>query len=109
MPPEARISRHRLRHSDGGGSGVPADGHRGHPERADEPAARIIDRTRKLEDDEGSTELSLETYQRVLLAGLRRRAHLVNQAITFCTTCALLICVVIMALFVGAITNLDRA
>jgi Protein of unknown function (DUF2721) len=37
------------------------------------------------------------------LAALSRRSRLINLAITLCTMCALLICLVIVALFVAAL------
>lgn len=65
--------------------------------------ARIIDRTRVLEDrllvadnDRYTQELS-EMYQ---------RSHLINYAITCSTACGLLICLVIAMLFVGDTLNL---
>lgn len=69
--------------------------------------ARIIDRTRVLEDrllvannDRYTAELS-EMY---------RRSHLINYAITCSTACGLLICLVIAMLFTGDTLNikLDR-
>jgi hypothetical protein len=59
--------------------------------------ARIIDRSRVLEDraQNGKGEPEDEEEIRILY----RRAYLVNGAITLSTTCALLICVVISALF----------
>jgi len=65
--------------------------------------ARIIDRTRVLEDrlkvspnDEFSAEL--ET--------LYTRSHLINTAITSSTACGLMVCLVIALLFLGDTTNL---
>jgi len=69
--------------------------------------ARIIDRTRVLEDrllvannDRYTEELS-EMY---------KRSHLINYAITSSTACGLLICLVIAMLFIGDTLNikLDR-
>jgi len=62
---------------------------------------RIVDRARLLEaklelPDEAKRAPMLEE-----LARLSRRARLVNLAITFCTICALLICVTIATLFTG--------
>ena len=41
------------------------------------------------------------------LHALARRARLINQAISLCTTCALLVCAVIAALFAGAFLETD--
>ena len=62
---------------------------------------RIVDRARMLEaklelPDEAKRAPMLEELSR-----LSRRARLVNLAITFCTICALLICVTIATLFTG--------
>ena len=62
---------------------------------------RIVDRARVLEaklelPDEAKRAPMLEELSR-----LSRRARLVNLAITFCTICALLICVTIATLFTG--------
>jgi hypothetical protein len=63
---------------------------------------RVVDRFRALEvgDDAPATtqaEMSI----------LERRARLIHWAIGFCTGCALLVCVVIATLFVGAITSVE--
>lgn len=65
--------------------------------------ARIIDRTRVLEDrlDIGHND----AYLAELLI-LYERSHLINYAITLSTTCGLLICMVIAMLFLGDTTNL---
>jgi len=71
--------------------------------------ARIIDRSRVLEDQlkvEGEAELA-ETQAELLT--LYRRAHLINRAITLSTSCGLLVCVVIAALFIGDALNLGLA
>ena len=65
--------------------------------------ARIIDRTRVLEDrlkvsPNGEHASELET--------LYQRSHLINYAITSSTACGLLVCVVIAMLFLGDTTNL---
>jgi hypothetical protein len=63
--------------------------------------ARIIDRARLVE-----TRLSAQTEEsgaqiQIELRDLSKRAHIVQVAITLCTTCALLICLVIVSLFAG--------
>jgi hypothetical protein len=62
---------------------------------------RIVDRARVVEakldpHDEAQRTRSLEELGR-----LSTRARLINYAITFCTVCALLICVTIATLFTG--------
>lgn len=64
--------------------------------------ARIIDRSRVLEDmvsAQGAEKLS--PNMRIELDELYQRSHLINRAITLSSTCALLICLVIAALFLG--------
>ncbi|MFP5390637.1 MAG: DUF2721 domain-containing protein [Gammaproteobacteria bacterium] len=65
--------------------------------------ARIIDRTRVLEDrlDIGHSDAYLNE-----LKVLYQRSHLINYAITLSTACGLLICLVIAMLFLGDTTNL---
>lgn len=59
--------------------------------------ARIIDRSRVLEERAQAGNAAPEDEEEIRT--LYRRAYLVNGAITLSTTCALLICVVISALF----------
>lgn len=64
--------------------------------------ARIIDRSRALEEIvsmQGAEDLS--PNMRIELDELYQRSHLINRAITLSSTCALLICLVIAALFLG--------
>lgn len=69
--------------------------------------ARIIDRSRDLEHllrDGGTPD------QNKLIAELEllyRRTHLINYAITLSTSCALLICLVVAALFIGDALGLE--
>lgn len=65
--------------------------------------ARIIDRTRVLEDrlDAGPNDAHLGELD-VLYA----RWHLINLAITLSTACGLFVCLVIALLFLGDTTNL---
>ncbi len=69
--------------------------------------ARIIDRARVLE--ERLPVAAEESRPRHLgeLGSLARRARLMNRAIGLCTTCALLICAVIVTLFIGAFLETD--
>ena len=71
--------------------------------------ARIVDRVRALYE-------RLELAQEDRVAGihaemhtLARRRHLVNMAITFGTTAALLVCVSIAAMFLGAVMKANVA
>jgi len=71
--------------------------------------ARIIDRSRVLEDRlSNGASGSFADAQSELLT-LYRRAHLINRAITLSTCCGLLVCVVIAALFIGDALNLALA
>ncbi len=63
--------------------------------------ARIIDRSRVLEDRLDSGTVSDAGRPRAELMSLYERTHLINRAITLSTTCALLVCITIAALFVG--------
>ncbi|WP_230407529.1 DUF2721 domain-containing protein [Undibacterium rivi] len=69
--------------------------------------ARIIDRARVVENLlQTNATVGLEEE----LVELFQRSHLINRAITLSTTCGLLICLVIAALFVGDAVglNLDK-
>lgn len=63
---------------------------------------RIIDRARKLEEDWGGFDSDRRDEATLELGALRKRAHLANWAINACAATALLICVVIAALFFDA-------
>lgn len=71
--------------------------------------ARIIDRSRVLEGRLGAPDSTERAEAHAELTTLYRRAHLINRAITLSTSCALLVCVVIAALFIGDALNLDLA
>lgn len=62
---------------------------------------RIVDRYRQL-----GAGAQPALHQSEMLA-LSRRSRLIHQAIRYCTLCALLICIVISTLFVGAILGVD--
>ncbi|MGB7480458.1 MAG: DUF2721 domain-containing protein [Burkholderiaceae bacterium] len=68
--------------------------------------ARIIDRSRKVDERIQNGSQAEQVDARRELDILYRRAHLISSAITLSTSCALLVCVVIAALFVGHLTNL---
>lgn len=65
--------------------------------------ARIIDRTRTLED---RLDIGFHGAYMDELDVLYTRWHLINYAITLSTACGLLICIVIAMLFLGDTTNL---
>lgn len=69
--------------------------------------ARVVDRFRVLERALPATgndeRTALDTEMEILL----RRARLIHWAISLCTVCALLICIVIATLFVGSVMVAD--
>lgn len=69
--------------------------------------SRIIDRARTLEERLPSASAPAEAGMHAELRLLSQRARLINRAVSLCTTCALLICAVIVALFVGAFLSSD--
>lgn len=71
--------------------------------------ARIIDRSRVLEDRLKGSGGADDSDTHDELSTLFRRAHLINRAITLSTSSALLVCVVIAALFIGDALNLGLA
>src|ERR1051325_4056600 len=69
--------------------------------------ARIIDRARSLESSLPALPEGAAGRVHGELGVLARRARLIHRAITLSTTCALLICVVIVALFAGVALGRD--
>ena len=69
--------------------------------------ARIIDRARVLEERLPMASEESRMHQLGEIKQLSRRARLMNRAIGLCTSCALLICAVIVTLFVGAFLETD--
>jgi hypothetical protein len=65
--------------------------------------ARVVDRFRSLND---SSE-DVRTAHKMEIETLSRRARLIHWAISLCTICALFICIVIAALFVGSEMGID--
>ncbi len=65
--------------------------------------ARVVDRYRRLYDSGVEERNSHKTE----IDTLSRRARLIHWAISCCTVCALFVCLVIAALFVGAETGID--
>lgn len=68
--------------------------------------ARIIDRGRQLVEAERPPPLEPQAMQTELL-GLERRRHLASAAITACTLAALLVCMVIAAMFLEVLLSLQ--
>jgi hypothetical protein len=69
--------------------------------------ARIIDRARALEDRVGKAPEAEQARMQAELRLLSQRARRINTAVSLSTFCALLICAVIVALFVGAFLATD--
>ena len=63
--------------------------------------ARIIDRSRKLEDLLRHADIPAKPELLAQITVLYRRAHQINYAITLSTACALLVSLIIVALFIG--------
>jgi Protein of unknown function (DUF2721) len=69
--------------------------------------ARVIDRSRLLEERLPAAQPDVASVSRVELSLLGRRSHLIHRAIGLCTASALLVCAVIIILFVGAFLETD--
>ena len=67
---------------------------------------RIIDRGRRIEEKLAQATPGESDALHDMLRTLSRRAKLVSAAITLCTTCALLICCVVIVLFLSAFVHL---
>ncbi len=65
--------------------------------------ARVVDRFRTLNNSKDEERAVHEKEMATLL----KRARWIHWAISFCTVSALLICIVIAALFIGSVMNLD--
>lgn len=68
---------------------------------------RVVDRARLLEGQLAASPEGERQRRHDELGMLSRRARLVNWSISLCTTAALLVCVVIALLFVGAFAGTD--
>jgi hypothetical protein len=68
---------------------------------------RVVDRFRTLECSLLQAGDDAPATAQAEMSILERRARLIHWAIGFCTGCALLVCVVIATLFVGAITSVE--
>lgn len=69
--------------------------------------ARIIDRGRQLTEGPESNSVELSDRQKLELSNLEQRRHLASSAITSCTFAALLVCLVIAALFLEVLLGLE--
>lgn len=65
--------------------------------------ARVVDRFRMLNNSNGDELIAHKNE----MATLSRRARWIHWAISLCTVCALFICIVIAALFVGSEMGID--
>ncbi len=68
---------------------------------------RVVDRFRTLERGRPQAGEKALAHDEVEMAILTRRARMIHWAIGLCTSCALLVCVVIATLFVGSVTAAD--
>ncbi len=68
---------------------------------------RIVDRSRVLEAQIASVSAKKQVEIRTELSTLSRRSKLINVAITLGTICALLICSMIAAMFIGVFLSLN--
>ena len=71
--------------------------------------ARIIDRARVMEDRLHTATAEVADDLHARLRVLSRRATLVNRAIALCVLCGLLVSLVVAALFVSALLDIDLA
>jgi Protein of unknown function (DUF2721) len=71
--------------------------------------ARVVDRARALEQGESITHESELHELGGRLSTLEQRARLLGRAIALCTVCALLVAMVVVALFLGALLNIRLA
>jgi Protein of unknown function (DUF2721) len=69
--------------------------------------ARVVDRFRLLEQNLCCALESESAAGQIEMEILSRRARLIHWAISLCTICALLVCVVIATLFVGSVVSVD--
>ncbi len=68
---------------------------------------RVVDRFRELHDQKSeASELALVSIKNEM-GTLSKRARAIHWAIGLCITCALLVCVVIVTLFIGAVAKVD--
>jgi len=65
--------------------------------------SRVVDRFRVL--GRSAPDTAAATQTEMIMLG--RRAHMIHWAIGLCTTCALLVCMVIATLFVGSMSGVE--
>jgi hypothetical protein len=68
---------------------------------------RVVDRARKVEADAKTATAKELPRHRENLRVLARRARLINRAVTLSTLCALLVALVVAALFLSALLNVN--
>lgn len=68
---------------------------------------RVVDRFRQLEKLPGDLNEAARSIAGSEMNRLARRARMVHWAIGFCTSSALLVCIVIATLFVGSVTGVQ--
>lgn len=71
--------------------------------------ARIVDRARSLEKDVPTADAAVQKAELKELVILDRRMTLTHWAIGLCTFAALLVCLVVMVLFIAAVSSLEFA
>lgn len=71
--------------------------------------ARIVDRARSLEKDVPTADAIVQKAELKELVILDRRMTLTHWAIGLCTFAALLVCLVVMVLFIAAVSSLEFA
>lgn len=69
--------------------------------------SRVVDRFRTLDEGYASLQDIAISGVEVEMGILSRRARMIHWAIGLCTTCALMVCIVIATLFVGSITAVE--
>jgi shikimate kinase len=69
--------------------------------------ARIIDRARLIEEQLETDPENRKAHKHERLQAFSKRARLMNLAITLCTACASMVCLLIIALFGGTFLDLD--
>jgi len=69
--------------------------------------SRVIDRARALEANWSSMSPEAQSAARDEMGKLERRRHLCSWSINFCTSAALLVCLVIVALFMEELFDTD--
>lgn len=68
---------------------------------------RVVDRYRALEKLPADLADAAQAAARAEMNRLSRRARMVHWAIGFCTSSALLVCIVIATLFIGSVTGVQ--